>query len=78
MKPTATMFCAAAVLMPTFQMLAVWVVVIINMPAKAPFLSTPKAAMMPSMIGTRHDTRAVVDGTRNARTIPTSIEPAMT
>jgi hypothetical protein len=33
---------------------------------------------MPSMIGTRHDTRAVVEGTRNASTIPTSIDPAMT
>ncbi len=78
MNPTATMFCAAAVLIPTFQMLAVCVVVIINMPAKAPFLSTPNAAMMPSMIGTRQDTRAVVDGTRKASTIPTSMEPAMT
>ena len=78
MNPTATMFCAAAVLMPTFQMLAVCVVVIISMPAKALFLPTPKAAMMPSMIGTRHDTRAVVEGTRNASTIPTSIEPATT
>ena len=64
MKPIATMFCAAAVLMPTFQMLAVCTVVIISMPAKAPFLLTPKAAMMPSVIGTRQATRAVVDGTR--------------
>ena len=78
MNPTATMFCAAAVLIPTFQMLAVCVVVIMSMPAKALFLLTPKAAMMPSMIGTRHDTRAVVEGTRNASTIPTSIDPATT
>ena len=41
MKPTATMFCAAAVLMPTFQMLAVCTVVIISMLAKAPRLLTP-------------------------------------
>ena len=38
MKPTATMFCAAAVLMPTFQMLAVCIVVIMSMLAKAPLL----------------------------------------
>ena len=78
MKPMATMFCAAAVLMPTFQMLAVCVVVIISMPAKALFLLMPKAAMMPSMIGTRQETRAVVDGTRKASTMPTSMEPATT
>jgi hypothetical protein len=34
--------------------------------------------MMPSMIGTRHDTRAVVLGTMNASTMPTSIEPSTT
>ena len=71
MKPMATMFCAAAVLMPTFQMLAVCTVVIISMLAKAPFRFTPKAAMMPSVIGTRQATRAVVEGTRNAITKPT-------
>ena len=78
MKPTATMFCAAAVLMPTFQMLAVCTVVIISMPAKAPFLLTPNAAMMPSMIGTRQATRAVVEGTRNAITKPTRMAPTTT
>ena len=41
MKPTATMFCAAAVLMPTFQMLAVCTVVIINIEANTPRLLTP-------------------------------------
>ena len=78
MKPIATMFCAAAVLMPTFQMLAVCTVVIISMPANAPFLLTPNAAMMPSMIGTRQATRAVVEGTRNAITKPTRIAPTTT
>ena len=78
MKPTATMFCAAAVLMPTFQMLAVCVVVIISMLANAPRLLTPNAAMMPSMIGTMQETRAVVDGTMNASTKPTRIEPMTT
>jgi hypothetical protein len=33
MNPSATMFCAAAVLIPTFQMLAVCAVVIIINPA---------------------------------------------
>jgi hypothetical protein len=46
-------------------MLAVCTVVIINMLAKALFLLTPKAAMMPSVIRTRQATRAVVDGTRH-------------
>jgi hypothetical protein len=78
MNPIATMFCAAAVLIPTFQMLAVCTVVIISMLAKAPFRLTPKAAMMPSVIGTRHATRAVVDGTRNAMTKPTRIVPITT
>ncbi len=78
MKPMATMFCAAAVLMPTFQMLAVWTVVIISMLAKAPFLLTPNAAMIPSVIGTRQATRAVVDGTRKAMTKPTRIVPITT
>ena len=78
MKPIATMFCAAAVLMPTFQMLAACTVVIISMPAKALRLSTPKATMMPSMIGTRQATRAVVEGTRNASTKPTRMVPITT
>jgi hypothetical protein len=78
MNPTATMFCAAAVLMPTFQMLAVCTAVIISMPAKAPFLLTPNAEMMPSMIGTRQATRAVVEGTRKAITKPTRIAPTTT
>ena len=78
MKPIATMFCAAAVLIPTFQILAVCVVVIISMPANAPFLLTPKAVMMPSVMGTRQATRAVVEGTKNAMTNPTRIAPTMT
>ena len=78
MKPTATMFCAAAVLMPTFQMLAVCTVVIISMLANAPRLLTPKAAMMPSVMGTRQATRAVVDGTISAMTKPTRIVPMTT
>ena len=78
MKPIATMFCAAAVLMPTFQMLAVCAVVIISMPANALVLLTPNAAMMPSMIGTRQETRAVVLGTMKASTMPTSIDPMTT
>ena len=52
--------------------------VIISMLAKAPFLLTPNAAMMPSVIGTRQATRAVVDGTRNAIRKPTRIVPITT
>ena len=78
MKPTATMFCAAAVLIPTFQIEAVWAVVIISRPAKRLRLSTPNARMIPMMIGTRHATRAVVLGTKNERTIPTRIAPITT
>src|SRR5664279_408778 len=77
-KPMATMFCAAAVLMPTFQMLAVCTVVIISMLAKAPRLLTPKAAMMPSVMGTGQATRAVVEGTMKAMTKPTKMVPITT
>ena len=51
MKPTATMFCAAAVLMPTFQTLAVCAAVITSKAAKRLRLSTLKARMKPIMIG---------------------------
>lgn len=78
MKPMATMFCAAAVLMPTFQMDAACAVVIISRPAKRERLSTPKARMMPMMIGTMQATRAVVEGTRKASTMPTRIAPITT
>jgi hypothetical protein len=59
-------------------MLAVCTVVIISMPAKALRLLTPKAAMMPSVMGTRQATRAVVEGTRNAITKPTTMMPITT
>src|SRR6266498_1918051 len=75
MKPTATMFCAAAVLMPTFQMLTVWTVVIIRSPASRLFLSTPKARMTPMMIGITAAARAVALGTRKASTVDTTIAP---
>ena len=78
MKPIATMFCAAAVLMPTFQIDADCAVAIIRMPARRDFRSTPKARMMPIIIGTRQATRAVVLGTRNDSTMPTRIAPIST
>ena len=59
-------------------MLAVCTVVIISIPANALFLSAPKAAIMPSVIGTKQATRAVVEGTRNAITKPTRIVPMTT
>jgi hypothetical protein len=49
-----------------------------SMPAKALFLLTPKAAMMPNVIGTRQATRAVVEGTRNAITKSTRMVPITT
>ena len=78
MKPMATMFCAAAVFTPTFQIEAAWAVAIISMPAKRERLSTPKARMMPMMMGTRQATRAVVEGTRKDSTMPTRMAPIST
>ena len=46
MKPRATMFWAAAVLMPTFQMLSAWAMAIIITAEKRLFSGTPKAEMM--------------------------------
>src|SRR3546814_18157822 len=51
---------------------------LIIMPAKRLRRSTPKAAMMPSVIGTRQATRAVDDDTRKAMTKPTTIRPTTT
>ena len=78
MKPMATMFCAAAVLTPTFQIEADWAVAIISRPAKRERWSTPKARMMPMMMGTRQATRAVVEGTRKDSTMPTRMAPIST
>ena len=76
MKPIATIFCAAAVLIPIFQILAACTVAIMSNAANRLLRFSPKAAMMPSTIGARHPTRAVVLGTKNARTKPTKIIPA--
>jgi len=75
MKPMATMFCAAAVLMPTFHTLAVCAAVMTSRPAKRLRLSTWKARMKPIMMGTRHATRAVVLGTMNDSRKPTPMAP---
>lgn len=74
--PTAIMFCAAAVLMPTFHRLSACAVAIIITAAKRLFRSTPNATMMPITIGTTQETRAVVLGTKKLRTKPTMITPA--
>ena len=76
MKPRATMFWAAAVLMPTFQMLSAWAMAIIITAEKRLFSGTPKAEMMPMTIGTMQETRAVVLGTKKLRIKPTRITPA--
>ena len=75
MKPMATMFCAAAVLMPTFQMLAVCAVVMTSRAAKRLLRSTLKASTKPIMIGMRQATRAVVLGTMNDSRKPTTMAP---
>ncbi len=76
MKPSATMFWAAAVLIPMFQMLAAWMVATMSRAAKRLSFFILKAEMMPSTIGTMQPTRAVVLGTKNARMKPTKIMPA--
>ena len=78
MKPIAIMFCAAAVFMPTFQMLTAWTVVIIIMPAKRLLRSTPNARTTPIMIGMTAAARAVALGTRNASTMATIMAPMTT
>ena len=65
MKPTARTFCAAEVMMPTFQTLVAWATIIMIEDANTDRRSTPKAAMMPAMMGTAHAVRAVAEGTRN-------------
>lgn len=74
-KPTATMFCAAAVLMPTFHTLAVCAAVMTSKAAKRLRLSTLKARMKPIMMGIRQATRAVVLGTMNDNRKPTTMAP---
>ena len=78
MKPMATMFCAAAVLMPMFHTLAVCAAVITNRAANLLRRSAPKADRKPSMIGMRQATRAVALGTMNDSRKPTRIAPIAT
>jgi len=61
--------------MPMFQTLAVWAAVITSSAAKRLRFSTLNARMKPIMIGIRQATRAVVLGTTNDSTNPTSIAP---
>ena len=74
-KPMATIFCAAAVLIPIFQRLSACATAIMRTPAKVLPFSRPKARMMPMTIGTMQETRAVVDGTKKLRRKPTKITP---
>lgn len=75
MKPMATMLCAAAVLMPMFQTLAVWAAVITSRPAKQLRSSNLKARMKPIMRGTRQARRAVVPGTMRDSREPVTMAP---
>ena len=78
MKPTATIFWAAAVLMPTFHTLSTCATVMRSMAPKALFSGSPKARTMPVTIGTRQATRAVVDGTKKERMKPQRMMPSTT
>lgn len=60
----ATIFCAAAVLIPIFQMETACTEVIINNAAKRLSLETLNAAIIPNKIGTTAPARAVADGTK--------------
>ncbi|MNQ33207.1 hypothetical protein D3C85_466300 [compost metagenome] len=75
MKPTVSRFCAAAVWIPTFQMLVACATMIMMPAAMFERLSTPKAAMTPIMIGTTAALRAVALGTTRLSTIVTAIHP---
>ena len=75
MKPTATRFCAAAVLIPTFQMDTACVAVMTRSAASFDSFSRPNAATMPMRIGTTAPARAVADGTKKARMIEMTIAP---
>lgn len=76
MKPTVSRFCAAAVWMPTFQMLVAWATMIMMPAAMLERLSTPKAAITPSMMGTTAALRAVALGTTRLSTMVTAMAPS--
>ena len=75
MNPTATRFCAAAVLIPTFQMDTACVAVMTSSAASFDYLARPNAATMPMRIGTTAPARAVAEGTKNAKIIEITIAP---
>src|SRR5699024_12801065 len=78
MNPTATRFCAAAVLMPMFQMDTDWAAAMTRRAPRREFLARPKAATMPNRIGTTAPARAEAEGTKNARTIEMTMAPSTT
>ena len=75
MKLIATIFCAAAVLIPIFQIDTACTDVIIRSDASLLSLLTLKAAIIPSKMGTTAPARAVAEGTKKANTIDTKIAP---
>ena len=64
MKFIATIFCAAAVLIPIFQIDTACTDVIIKSDASLLSLLTLKAAIIPSKMGTTAPARAVAEGTK--------------
>src|SRR5699024_8716142 len=67
-NPKATMFCAGAVLIPTFQIEIDCTAVIINNAESLLSFFNPNAATIPNKTGTNVPARAVALGTNNART----------
>ena len=75
MKPRATIFCAAPVLIPMFQMETDWTAVMTSNAPSRLLCGNPNAATIPSRIGTTAPARAVALGTKNANTIETRMAP---
>ena len=76
MNPMATMFCAAAVLIPTFQMDTACAAVITSRAASLESFGRPKATTMPMRMGTTAPARAVAEGTKKARRVEMMMAPA--
>ena len=75
MKPTATRFWAAEVMMPMFQMEMACAAVMTSRALSFESVGMPKAATRPMRIGTTAPARAVADGTKKDRMIVMTIVP---
>src|SRR5699024_303588 len=74
-KLTATKLCAAAVLIPMFQIDTACTAVMTKRAASLLSLEMLNAVIIPIKIGITAPARAVADGTKNARIIETTILP---